>query len=215
MSAIQCWPQALGQPVTFSLRGWSNSGTRSSSSSTSQRAKAFCFRDGEFAEFRACASDGTAPERRGFDAQSRGVEFLNEGIDVFAGHIDDDEILHVGGAEFARGIFVGEICGSEHLSGGDASAEDCGAYVVEAGLFLRVNADVVAIGVRRREVFDRRDRVEAETSVEFAEETFGGPAMLSEEMFQSSAIAIFAENGSGREKVRQWRGRRAGPGRGG
>src|SRR5438876_2746800 len=39
MSAIQCCPQLLGQPVTYSFKCCSNPGSLSSSSSTSQRAK--------------------------------------------------------------------------------------------------------------------------------------------------------------------------------
>src|SRR5215469_17786561 len=41
MSAIQCWPQLFGQPVTCSFKCCSKPGSRSSSSSTSQREKLF------------------------------------------------------------------------------------------------------------------------------------------------------------------------------
>src|SRR5215468_12111221 len=41
MSAIQCWPQLFGQPVTCSFKCCSKPGSRSSSSSTSHREKLF------------------------------------------------------------------------------------------------------------------------------------------------------------------------------
>jgi hypothetical protein len=80
-----------------------------------------------------------------------------------------------------------------HLRGGDASAENGGADVVKTRLLLGVDADVIAIGVWRREVFDAGVEIEAEAGVEFAEEAVGGPAVLREKMFQASAVAIFAE----------------------
>ena len=68
----------------------------------------FCFSDGKFAEFGARAGHCAAPEGRGFNVEAGCVEFENECIDIFAWHIDDEEILHVGGAEFAGGVFFGE-----------------------------------------------------------------------------------------------------------
>ena len=153
----------------------------------------FCFSDGEFAEFGAGAGDGAAPEGRGFDVEAGCVEFENKGVDIFTWHIDDEEILHVGGAEFARGIFFGEAGGGVHLSGCDASSKNGSADVVEARLLLGVDADVVAIGIWRLDVFDAGIEIEAEASVEFAEETVGRPAVLGEEMFQARAVAIFAQ----------------------
>src|SRR5437870_10983723 len=41
MSAIQCWPQLFGHPVTWSFRCSSKPGNRSSSSSTRARANPF------------------------------------------------------------------------------------------------------------------------------------------------------------------------------
>ena len=41
MSAIQCWPQLFGHPVTLIRRCWSKPGSRSSRRSTSQRANPF------------------------------------------------------------------------------------------------------------------------------------------------------------------------------
>jgi hypothetical protein len=52
---------------------------------------------------------------------------------------------------------------------------------------------VVAIGVGWRGVFNAGIELEAEAGVEFAEETLGCPAVLREEMFQTRAIAIFAQ----------------------
>ena len=125
--------------------------------------------------------------------EAGGVEFENECVDIFAWHIDDEEILHIGGAEFASRIFFSEGSGGVHLWGGDAAAEDRSSNVVETRLLLGMDADVVAIGVGWRKVFDAGIEIEAEAGVEFAEETLGGPAVLGEEMFQTSAIAILAQ----------------------
>ncbi len=49
MSAIQCWPQLLGHPVTCNFKCCSNPGSRSSSSCTSQRGSSVSS-DGDFTE---------------------------------------------------------------------------------------------------------------------------------------------------------------------
>ncbi len=64
--------------------------------------------DGQFAEFGAGAGDGAAPEGRCLDMEAGCVEFEDECVDIFARHIDDEDVLHVGGAEFAGGIFFCE-----------------------------------------------------------------------------------------------------------
>ncbi len=79
------------------------------------------------------------------------------------------------------------------MRGGDASAQDGSADVVEARLLLGVDADVVAIGVWRRDIFDAGIELEAEADIEFAEETFGRPAVLHEEVFDARAVAVFAQ----------------------
>ena len=89
--------------------------------------------------------------------------------------------------------FSARAGGGVHLCGGDASSEDGSANVVEAGLLLGVDADVVAIRIWWCGLFDAGIEIEAEAGVEFAEETLGCPAVLGEEMFQARAVAIFAQ----------------------
>ena len=125
--------------------------------------------------------------------QARSVEREDQSVHILAWHVDDEEILHVGGAEFAGRIFFGEGRGGVHLRGGDASAENGSAHVVEARLLLGMDADVVAVGIRRRVFRNAWVEIEAEAGVEFAEETLGGPTVLGEEMLQARAIAILAE----------------------
>jgi hypothetical protein len=55
--------------------------------------------------------------------------------------------LHHGVAQVAVGVAIGEIRGGAQLLGSDAAAENVGANVGEAGLLLRMNADVVALDV--------------------------------------------------------------------
>ena len=48
------------------------------------------------------------------------------------GNIHHEQVLHVGGAEFAAGKALGEISGGLHLVGGDAAAQHHRAYVAES-----------------------------------------------------------------------------------
>ena len=81
MSAIQCWPQELVQPVTWSLICWSKPGRRSSISATSHLREALGLGDGELAELGAGAGDGAAPEGGDIDLEVDGVEVGDERAD--------------------------------------------------------------------------------------------------------------------------------------
>jgi hypothetical protein len=57
-----------------------------------------------------------------------------------------------------------------------------------------VNANVVAINVVGRMLFDRGIELESDAVLQFAEKAVGGPAVAQEEKFQAGALAMFAQN---------------------
>ena len=110
------------------------------------------------------------------------------------GNIHDQQVLHVGGAQFAAGKALGEIGSGLHLIGSDAAAQHHRSHVGEAGLLLRMNADVIAVNIVGRMLFDRGIELESDALLQFAEKTLGGPSMTQEEKFQAGALAMFAQN---------------------
>ena len=78
MSAIQCWPQELVQPVTWRRICWSKPGRRSSSLADEPLVEALGLGDGELAELGAGAGDGAAPEGRDVDLEAERVELDDE-----------------------------------------------------------------------------------------------------------------------------------------
>src|SRR6185437_7358523 len=63
--------------------------------------KAFGFGDGELAEFGSGAGDGPAPELGAFHAEADAVEFIDHVAGFFCRDVDEDEVLHDGGAQLA------------------------------------------------------------------------------------------------------------------
>src|SRR5438477_4289228 len=57
--------------------------------------------DGKLAEFRPAARHGAAPESRTLHWKARAGEFFREYVHVLAWNIDDQQVLHVGGTNFA------------------------------------------------------------------------------------------------------------------
>ena len=163
--------------------------------------EAFGFGESEFAELGAGAGDGGASEGGGANRQSGGGEFAGDADGVAIGNVHDDEVLHHGVADVAVAVLVGKIGGEAELVGSDAAAEDVGADVREAELFLRVDADVIAVDVGRDFFRLARVEFEADAFFEVGEEAFGRPAVLEEEKFQTGALAIFAEDVLGAEEV--------------
>ena len=97
MSAIQCWPQLFGQPVTCSFRCCSKPGRRSSSSSTSQREKALVSVMASLQN--SVPVQATAPRQKGEPRPGgRRSQLARKRIRVSGGHVHDQQILHVGGA---------------------------------------------------------------------------------------------------------------------
>ena len=71
--------------------------------------------------------------------------------------------------------------GGAHLIRGDSAAKNRCPHVKQAGLFLGVNADVVAIHVVRRQFVSGRFELEPETLLEFRRKTLRSPAVTQEE----------------------------------
>ncbi len=79
MSAIQCWPQELVQPVTCSLICWSKPGRRSSISATSHLEKALVSAMASLQN--SVPVQAMAPRQKGvdFDVQVDRVELVRSG----------------------------------------------------------------------------------------------------------------------------------------
>ena len=156
--------------------------------------EALCLRDGELAEFCAAARHRAAPESRTADLQSDRVEFFRQRFSVERGHIDDQQVLHVGGAQFATGKALGEIRGRLHLLRRDSPAQRHRSHVRETGLLLRMDADVVAVNVVGRMLLDCGIELESDAVLQFGKKAVGGPSVAQEEKFQPSALAMFAQH---------------------
>ena len=156
--------------------------------------EALCLRDRQLAEFRAAASDRAAPERRTANAQSDRVQFFRQGISIRLGNVYDEQVLHVGRAQFARREAIGQIGGSLHLLGGNTSAEHRCSHVAVARLLLRMNSDVVAINIRGRRFLDRGVECKSNSPLQFLQKTFRRPSMPQEKKFQTRALAMFPQH---------------------
>jgi len=77
-----------------------------------------------------------------------GVEFCLEGGEIGLGDVDQKQVLLVGEAdaiEAGSAVFRGEIGNDGEFAAADAAAGEIDADPVEAGLFLSVNAEVIAL----------------------------------------------------------------------
>ena len=126
--------------------------------------------------------------------QSDLVEFAGQFRGARIGHVDEEQVLQDSGAQFAASEVLGEFGGLVQLIAAHAAAENRGAHVAEAGLLLRVNADVVAIDIVGHLLVDRGIELESDDRFKFREERIRGPAFLEEEIFQAGAVATFAES---------------------
>ena len=90
---------------------------------------------------------------------------------------------------------VCQVSGCFHLIRADTASKDCGANVKTAFLFLRMDADVIAINVCRW-VFDLR-RIEpiAEALLDLILKALGCPSVAKEEEFQACPLAVLAQVG--------------------
>ena len=158
MSAIQCWPQLFGHPAICSFSCSSNPGMRSSSSSTSQRAKLFVsvnasLQNSEPVQAMVPRANGDAATGRPAASRARATV-----LSVFARHVHQHQVLHIRGADFAAGISFGKFRGSAQLIRADPAAQHGRSDVRKSRLFLRVYSHVVAISVLRNMLQVPRDR---------------------------------------------------------
>ena len=101
--------------------------------------------------------------------------------------------MHVGGSQLAVGEAIGKVGSGTHLGGGYSPPQNGGTDIAEAGLFLAMNADMVAIEVIRRLLRDCGIEAEADAALELVLEILGSPALLEEEKFQACALAILTK----------------------
>src|SRR5258708_6173339 len=116
--------------------------------------EALRLRDGQLAELRAAASDGAPKEGRPTNPQSNRVQLLGQILSIQPGNVDDEQILHIGGAQFAARKAIRQVGGRVHLLRRNSSAEHGSSHVAVARLLLRMNSYMVAINSRRRALFD-------------------------------------------------------------
>src|SRR6185312_9979726 len=93
--------------------------------------------DGQLAELGAGAGDGAAEERRGLDAQVHLSELVNQLAGALIAHVDEDDVLHDGGAQMAIAELFGEIRELDELLAGKPAARDGCADGGETRLALR------------------------------------------------------------------------------
>ena len=110
-----------------------------------------------------------------------------------------EKILHGGGADVAVGKSFGEIGGEAELCGGDAPANDGSADGKEAGLLLRLHAEMIAMDLRGK-IF-RLGGIErvTEAFLDGGEEGIGSPAVFEEKVFEAGALPALAEDFAGTE----------------
>ena len=108
--------------------------------------------------------------------------------------VDEQKILHRGGAEVAVAILIDEISGDADLRGSDAATNDGGADGEVAGLLLRDDAEMIAMEVGGEEFGFGGIELIAEFRLDGREERFGSPTVLKEEIFEARFVAGLAED---------------------
>ena len=131
--------------------------------------KALGLGNGQLAKFRTGAGDRAAPERRGIHDQARGVQTVRERESVCFGYVDDNQVLHIGGAQVAVSETVGEVGGGAELLGGDASAQNGCTHGVQSGLALWLYTGMIAINIRGLNLGRGRLKLEPKAGVQFGE----------------------------------------------
>src|SRR5579864_2035769 len=106
----------------------------------------------------------------------------------FPRHVDDNEILRVGGAQVAASIAIGQACCSPHLFGSDSSAQDRCAHVKQPGLFLRMYAHMIAEDVRGDLLGSSGCKPEAQALLNILQEALGRPAVTQEEILEARPL---------------------------
>src|SRR5689334_14601813 len=104
-----------------------------------------------------------------------------------ARNIDDEQVLHVGGAQLAVSESIGQVSRSSHLLRRDPAAQHGRADIAIASLLLRVNPYVIAVCVTRRLLVDAGIESESDTTLQLVLEIVGCPAMTQKEELESGA----------------------------
>src|ERR1700678_4240787 len=156
-------------------------------------SEALRFGDRQFAEFRPGVGNGSTPERRGIHDQTRRVQSISQRVGVSLWHVDDNEVLHIGGAEMALCKSIGEICGGPKLLRSYPSAQDRRSHGVQTGLALWLDSGMIAINVGGLGFSRGGFELEPESGIQLGEKRIGGPTVLGEEMLQAGALAALAQ----------------------
>ena len=155
----------------------------------------FRFGEREFAELGAGAGHGATGEGGdGIDREAGGVEFADNVVDVGFRNVDKEEILHGGVANVAVAVTLGEIGGEPELRGRDATANDGGADGEQAGLFLRDDTEMIAVGARRELFGFGGIEGEAEFGVQSGKKGFSSPVVFEKQEFEASFFSGLAKD---------------------
>src|SRR5271165_376275 len=125
-------------------------------------AKRFGLSDCEFAKFGSRAGDDAAPEGGAFRRQFCELQLSREFGCVALGNIDEEQVLHVRGAQFAAGITFGQLSRCSQLSGRNPASQQGSSHVVVPRLPLPVHSHVIAIDIIWGLVRNGRSQFESE-----------------------------------------------------
>src|SRR5260221_3766964 len=147
------------------------------------------FGESEFAEFGTGAGDGAANEGVGFNGETVRGELLDYGCDAGFGDVDEEKILHQGGAEMAVTVVFGEISGYAELRRRDAAADYVGADGEEIVLLLGDYAEVITMDGSGELFGGGGIKFVAELGFDGGQEAVGGPAVLEEKELEAGFFA--------------------------
>src|SRR5258708_23212318 len=108
-------------------------------------------------------------------------------------NIHHQEVLHDRVAQMPIGVTVGEIRSGTQLLRCYAPPQDVRADIRKALLLLHVNADVIAMNVRRKLFVLGGIERKAKPILQCGQERFRRPAMLQEQKFKARTLAVLAE----------------------
>src|SRR5262244_180953 len=118
------------------------------------------------------------------------------------GNVNEENVLLNGVANVAITIGVGELGYFAKLCGSDSPAQNGGANVIESGLLLMVNTQMVAVNVERNFFGLGRIELKPDLPFEFVEKALCRPAVLQEKVFQAGFVAALAKDFAGAEDLR-------------
>lgn len=154
----------------------------------------FGFGERQLAELGAGAGYCAAEKRGRFDRKAGGVQLVDDRRDVGFGDVDEEEILHWRVANVTIAVAFSEVGSERELRGSDTATGYGGADGEKARLFLRDDAEMVAVDLGGW--FDRFSGTELVTEFCFdgGEERGGGPAMFEEKILHTGFVARVAKD---------------------